>query len=422
MRTRSTFEAWEKIFQAKQFDVSLDLHYITADEIKAITSKEPRIMAKVDNSSDLPPALKKHGYFLLPVRNGKYAIVRGEGFHRLENRVSPDTHVSRIKFPLTTAARGMSEMQYLDFSVHAGALEAALHKDALYQSIRGREYTRAFSFNVGNTKLDTESVQIEVDSGLEGKDCIVLVEAKIDNPEDFIIRQLFYPYNHFKMVSPNKTIIPVFFTYEPTDKLYNYWIYEFTNPEDYNSIQLRETRTLFITTEQELSLEQIEEPEGAAIYRELVPQANDLDKVIELVFKVGEGVNNYRDIAQHFGFNERQSSYYREAAEALGLVIVEDGRYSTTEHGKYLIGLPTDKRNIFFVELLSGFNLIRASLDTLQKSGKLTEHDLAELIAKNSALSGTTIPRRAQSLKAWLKWMSETTGAFKFENNEFVPT
>ncbi len=403
-----------------QFDVTQDLHYITASEIKQITGKEPRIMAKMDASCALPPILHRFGYFLLPVRNGKYAIVRGNGFHRLEERSSPSTHVSRIKFPLTTAARGSGEMQYLDYSIHAGALEAVLEKSALYQSIRGREFTRAFSFNVGATRLDTESVQIEVDSGLEGRDCIVLVEAKIRNPEDFIVRQLFYPYNHFKQVSPSKEIIPVFFTYEPADQLYNYWIYEFSDPGNYNSIRLRATHTLLITTAQEVSLEHIEPPRDAVVYRELIPQANKLDKVIELVFKVAEGVSNYRDIAVHFQFDERQSSYYREAAEALGLLTTAEGLYSLTAHGRYLVSLPTDKRNIFVMDLLSGFNLVRASLDKLRRSGVLTDHDLQDLIATNSNLSGTTIPRRAQCLKAWLKWMAHSTGAFSFERTHFV--
>jgi hypothetical protein len=34
----------------------------------------------MDSTADLPPIFKKHGYFLLPVINGRYAIVRGNGF------------------------------------------------------------------------------------------------------------------------------------------------------------------------------------------------------------------------------------------------------------------------------------------------------------------------------------------------------
>jgi len=241
-----TFKLWEKVFAAKQFDVGQDLHFVTADEIKAITGTEPRIMAKMDSSADLPPIFKKNGYFLLPVKNGRYAIVRGNGFHHLEEVGNVSNHISRIKFPLTTAGRGLSEMQYLDYSFNSGALENVLGKQPLYQSIRGREYSKEFRFSVGKALLEVSSVQLEVDSGLEGEDSIILIEAKIDTPEDFIIRQLFYPYNHFKIISPNKTIIPVFFTYEPRTTIYNFWVYEIPNVTNYNSIRLREVKSVKI--------------------------------------------------------------------------------------------------------------------------------------------------------------------------------
>lgn len=413
-----TSELWEKIFIVKAFDLTKDLHFISADEIKAISAAEPRIMAKMDSSADLPDVFKRNGYFLLPVKNGEYAIVRGNGFHVLEAQGTQINHVSRIKFNLTTAGRGSSEMQYLDYSFNSGALESILGISPLYQSIRGREYSKQFNFKVNKTELSVGSVQLEVDSGLEGEDSIVLIEAKVKTPEDFIIRQLFYPYNHFKIVSPDKKIIPVFFTYEPTSKLYSFWIYEFTDPANYNSIRLKEVRSLTISTEGELELVDIK-PKGIIAYKDLVPQANDLNKVIELVFKVSEGINHYKNVAEYFEFDERQSSYYREAAEALGLVVSEKGIYQLTEAGKQLVSLPVEKRNLFMVELLSDFDLVKDGLNTLKDEGQLTQADIEESIKQRSSLTGTTVPRRAASLSSWFKWIAETTGLFVFEDGIF---
>jgi hypothetical protein len=413
-----TFDLWQKIFDAKKFDLSKDLHFITADEIKKISGAEPRIMAKVDASVDLAPVFKQNGYFLLPIKNGEYAIVRGNGFHKLEQKALPLNHISRIKFNLTTAGRGSSEMQYLDYSFNAGGIEAVIGISPLYQSIRGREFSKQFKFLVNKTRLEVGSVQLEVDSGLEGEDSIVLIEAKIDTPEDFIIRQLFYPYNHFKVVSPNKKIIPVFFTYELASKVYNFWIYEFTDPGNYNSIRLKERKSLIISTRDEIELADIK-PHGLVKYKKLVPQANDLYKVIELVFKVSEGVDNYKDIADYFVFNERQSSYYREAAEALGLVLSEKGKYILTEVGKQLVGLAVEKRNLFMVELVGEFNLVKNGLEILQRNGRLKQVDIETLIRKESNLSGSTIPRRASSLMAWFQWIAGVTGLFILEDGVF---
>ena len=416
---RDAFQSWEKIFDAKHFDAGQDLHFITADEIKAISGAEPRILAKMDSSAALPPVFKRNGYFLLPVRNGKYAIVRGEGFHRLEPEAPPQQHVSRIKFHLTTSGRGASEMQYLDYCFNAGAIEAALGIPQLYQSIRGREYSREFRFSVNRSALTVSSVQFEVDSGLEGEDSIVLIEAKVGRPDDFIIRQLFYPYNHFRLVSPRKRIIPVFFTYSMETKVFRFWIYEFADPGNYNSIRLSATKSLIITTEQEIELADIK-PKGLVAYKQLVPQANDLNKVVELVFKVSEGINHYKDVAEHFGFDERQSSYYREAAEALGLVTRAEGRYHLTEVANQLVDLPVEKRNLFMVELVSDFDLIKRSLDTLRESGRLNRLQVEQLIKEGSHLSGSTIPRRAGSLMAWLKWIADVTGSFALREGAFV--
>ena len=415
----SSFQEWEKIFAAKAFDVAQDLHFITADEIKEITRSEPRILAKMDSSQDLPPVFRRNGYFLLPVKNGKYAIVRGKGFHRLEAKAGPENHTSRIAFHLTTAGRGSSEMQYLDYSFNAGALEAIVGISPLYQSIRGREYSRQFDFFVNKTALSVSSVQLEVDSGLEGENAIVLIEAKMGTPEDFIIRQLFYPYNNFRLVSPNKQIVPVFFTYEPETKLYSFWIYEFTDQRNYNSIRLKEVRTVTIRTAQEIALADLK-PRGLAAYKKLIPQANDLNKVIELVFKVSEGLNDYRRIAEYFGFDERQSSYYREAAEALGMVTREKGQYLLSDLAKQFVRLPVEKRNVFMVELVSDFDLVRHSLDILQSTRRLGKNDIEELIRKESNLSGSTVPRRAGSLMAWLRWIAQATGSFVEDHGTFL--
>jgi len=415
-----TFELWERVFAVKNFDLTKDLHFVSADEIKNITKAEPRIMAKMDNSNDLPPVFKRNGYFLLPVKNGYYAIVRGDGFHLIERQTNDiPNFISRIKFNLTTAGRGLSEMQFLDYSFNSGALESILGCGPLYQSIRGREFTKAFSFNVNKTKIDTSSVQIEVDSGLEGQNSIILLEAKVKTPEDFIIRQLFYPYNHYRIISPDKKIIPIFFTYEPKEKSYNFWIYEFTDQANYNSIKLKEKKSLRIINREVIELKDIL-PKKNIIYKDLIPQANDLDKVIELVFKVNEGINNYKDVAKYFDFDERQSSYYREASEALGLVVSEKGKYLLTDIGKKLITLSSEERNIYFVKILSEFSLIKSGLEKIKSGKRLTRLDLMKYIKDNSKLTGSTISRRASSLFSWYKWISENTGLFNLKANSFI--
>lgn len=406
--------AWETVFNQKKFDTELDLHFITAKEVKALSGEEPRLMAKSDSSNDLAPIFKKYGYFLLPISSSEYAIVRGNGFHILERLRSTENFQSRVKFSLATMHRNTSEMQYLDYSHMAGVIEEVIGRGTLYPSIRGREGSGSFDFNVGDTKIDVKSAQIEVDLGLEGEDCIVLLEAKSKTPEDFIIRQLYYPYRRFNNLAPNKSIIPVFFTFDAKTRSYNYWVYKFDETHNYNSISLVGTHSYLITTADEIVPEDIYPV--ANVYKDIIPQANDLDKVQELIFKVKEGVNNAVSIAEHFGFDRRQSSYYREAAEALGFITLKGNTYYLTDSGLHLISLEIQERNLYFARVISNFDLVKRSLDLLRTQGKLSQNSLARIIAQHSDLSGTTVPRRASSLFAWLRWISTNTGAYTIDN------
>jgi len=45
--------------------------------------------------------------------------------------------------------------------------------------------------------------------------------------------------------------------------------------------------------------------------------------------------------------------------------------------------------------------------------------DIENLIAKQSNLSGSTIPRRALSLFSWFKWITEVTGSLVLKEGIF---
>ncbi|HEX5429557.1 MAG TPA: hypothetical protein VFX17_00570 [Patescibacteria group bacterium] len=414
----SNRELWSKVFEIKKFDLNKDIHFITAKEIKQITGQEPRNMAKMDSTADLPSIFKNNGYFLLPIENGRYEIIRGEGYHKLEKNKKTGEYDADIKFSITTAARGASEMEYLDYSIYTGVLEKILGLGSMYPSIRGRGRSRSFNFFVNRHQVDVSGVQLEVDSGLEAEHAIVLIEAKMETPEDFIVRQLYYPYRHFGLISPYKKIVPTFFTYDLGNKVYKYWVYDFKNDVDYNSIYLKSVHAFKIISTEPVELSELKPLENTQIAD--IPQANDLDKIITMVFGVNEKIDDYKKIAKYFEFNERQSSYYRQAAESLGLISSHKGKYYLTDKGQKLIKLSTSERNIFFIKLISEYELVKSSLDILQHKSVLTDGDLVKLVRQNHKISGSTVIRRAQSLKSWLNWIAERTNTFIKEDNKFI--
>lgn len=198
-------KAWNKIFRdykINNHDFDKGPFELTADQIKKscqnfteTVDKEPRILCKQDTRSDRPAIFVKKGLFILPEKNGIYYILKGEGYVDVPDITTPiKEYTSKLNFELESSMVGDSEMQYLDFAYANSLIRTFMNDSSLVLTIRGRKYTPPFSFKVGSNILNTESVQTEVDAGYEGKDSIVLIEAKNFSATDMIIRQLYYPF------------------------------------------------------------------------------------------------------------------------------------------------------------------------------------------------------------------------------------
>lgn len=239
-------KSWEKICNdlgALNHNFNESPFYLSAEQIKkscqsfkATSEKEVRLLCKQDTRDSRPDVFVQNDLFLLPVKNGSYCIVKGEGYVDIPQINSlPKEYDSKLDFRLDSAEVGDSEMQHLDFAYASSLIRTFMGDDSLLLTIRGRKYTPKFSFRVGKQTIEVESVQTEVDAGYEGRDKIVLIEAKNSKTANTIVRQLFYPYKQWKAHS-NKEVYLLFF--EKQGNFYNIWQYSFENEDDYNSIKL----------------------------------------------------------------------------------------------------------------------------------------------------------------------------------------
>lgn len=246
--------SWEKIFNDRKIlehDFSNGPFYITAQEIKesvqefTVTSeKEVRILCKIDKREDLPKVMKDNNLFILPVKNKFYVILKGEGYVDIPD-IEGDVEIydSKIDFELETSKIGSSEMQHLDFAYASSLIRTFMDDPSLVLTIRGRKYTPEFSYRVGKNLIDTKGVQTEVDAGYEGKDKVVLIEAKNSSTKNTIIRQLYFPFRQWSVYT-NKDVALLFF--EKRKKEYLIWQYEFGDKNDYNSIKLVRSKKYII--------------------------------------------------------------------------------------------------------------------------------------------------------------------------------
>lgn len=247
---RSTDIAWQAIFDRHNIykhDFDESPYEITSEQIKEATrhftstgQREVRVLCKQDERDSRPLVFQENNLFILPIRNGRYVILRGEGY--LDIPPIPETtdfYQPKLTFPLITSGIGDSEMQHLDFAYATSIVRSFMQDASLVLTIRGRKYTPRFDFRVGSHSITAESVQTEVDAGYEGESQVVLIEAKRPT-SNTIIRQLYYPFrqwhHHVRESGTEKTVSTVFF--EKSGDAYSLWLFEFSDFYDYNSIQL----------------------------------------------------------------------------------------------------------------------------------------------------------------------------------------
>ncbi len=384
--------AWEKI------PVQGDLQLLTADQVRLLSGREPRLMMKFDHSHTLPPELRESGRFILPLRNGLYAIIKGEGYHRPEPLTAVEVFPPRTRFDLKTTETGISEMQHLDIAFNTGLLASFLKEPVLYPTIRGRKRSPNFQFRVGQHELEVEGVQVEIDGGFEGRHSVTVVEAKIGECEDFHLRQIYYPYRFWSSLTKKK-VRPVFFTYDPADDVYRFREYRFDPPERYGRPELVQSAAYRLGEPQQTWLDSVKLQAGP------VPQADRLDKVALVPFLVAEGSRTPEQLAPLLEFSPRQGRYYLDAARSLGLL---DERFELTPAGLDYISATPELRRVQLCQAVLKLPLCQELLSglLLAPGATLSKSEVEELTTRATGLAPNTAARRTRTLWSWLCWVA----------------
>jgi predicted transcriptional regulator len=402
--------------------------YITADELKAAGGREPRLMAKIDSLGNRPKAFQEHEINILPVQNGRYILFKdgqNSSFYQFETSEESrlvEEYVSNKDlqaFDSFPANRSFSESQAIDFAHIASLLAEYSHEENLQLTVRGRLYSGEFSFVLPQSKhlVEVANVQIEVDAGYETANSLLLLEAKIGRRENFNIRQLWYPWMQWSQRTAKK-IRPIFFSYSNGQYLFT----EFNFDTIFGSIEVVDNRVFTINESAiaYLNLQQILYDSQQSIRSQTytIPQANDLDKVVDLIQLVSDGQNSKLKIAECFEFDERQADYYANAASYLGLLeraeTGQQSEFQLTCSGKQFLGLKLRaQRTKALVEQMATDPLMREVFQSLISKNFIdtltSSQEIASLIEKHSTLTGTTPMRRASTIKNWLRWLTTNT-------------
>jgi hypothetical protein len=409
--------AWSQIISHLDIEfengISQKIH---ASDIKDITGEEPRLVCYIDSEHKLPPVLRERNAFVLPVGNGVYRLVEGQGFQNLPEITSETrTHTSTIPFK-QEMQNGSAEDRYIKQALNSGLISRFTGIDPLLPGSTARTYCNEFSFEVGSSgPLRAESVQIQVDGIFEGRNAVATMEAKTDDRESFVVRQLYYPFRHYSQET-SKSIRSLFFVYDDANQIYNFWEYEFQDPKNYSSIELKRSQSYKITHRQP-DLSDFQEVDAEPEWR--IPQADDLSKVQRLVFAVDRGCTDSESLAEHFEFERRQANYYEAASELLGLVTCGD-EFELTDLGREFTSLRTDERNKLLLKRVLSLPVTNKTFqEAVSRMGGEEPHvsreEIRDMIMENTDLSKPTANRRARTIEKWLRWAADHVGLLTVE-------
>ncbi len=411
--------AWENLFDKYHILAEIERNgqfTISANQIKEF--REPRLMTKFDHKVNLPTIFAENQLAILPVTRGDYVISSFSAYKEFEQ---PSTDVQRISIPAHIQSLMpqflVSEAIALNCANACGILEDFLEDEALVATVSGRMSSGEFNFNIdsasGTRAVSVTNSQIEIDAAYEGINYLSLFEAKRDLSDDFLVRQLYYPFRVWSN-RVTKIVKPVFLIF--SNGIFNLYQYQFDDPQNYNSLRLVKQKNYVIATEICLSdienllgtVPEVQEPEIS------FPQADSMSRIINLIELLHEKPMTRNSITTEYAFDVRQTNYYTDAGRYLGLI--DKGRdednnilFQLSEKGHRIMNLAYRERQLAIVSQILEHQPFRETLKLHLQNGVMPDKNTIVRIMKNSNLynigAESTYFRRSSTIIGWTNWI-----------------
>nr|WP_051044111.1 hypothetical protein [Baaleninema simplex] len=296
-----------------------------------------------------------------------------------------------------------------------------LEEETLF-TVFGRMSTGRFDYEIYNSRTNTnqnvtvENAQCEVDGGFEGASKFAIIEAKCQSVDDFIIRQLYYPYRLWKL-KLSKEVVPIFLSI--SNNIFTFYVFKFYDLYQYNSIQIKSMHRYCIG-QYEIELSDIRQVFNTIKSFEddshlTFPQANNFTRVIDLLDKLY--IYDYpltkEEITTEYEFDVRQTDYYISSGVYLGLFerLQRGSGYILTDKGRRIMKLDPKRKNLELVKAILSHRVFKTVLgEYLANSEKPDREKVLTIMSNNiSRLSSTTMSRRAQTVEKWIDWILKLT-------------
>lgn len=411
--------AWERLFDKYCILTEIEKNgqfIISANQIKEF--REPRLMTKFDHKVNLPAIFAANNLSILPITRGNYIISSFSAYKEFDE---PDADAQRISIPAHIQSLMpqflVSEAIALNCANACGILNDFLEDDALVPTVSGRMSSGGFGFDIdtafGTKYVTVNNSQIEIDAAYEGINYLSLFEAKRDLSDDFLIRQLYYPFRVWSS-RVTKTVKSVFLIF--SNGVFNLYQYQFEDPRNYNSLRLVKQKNYVIATEIFLSdIENLLRTVPLAQEPNIsFPQADRMSRIVNLIELLNEKPMTKQDITSEYAFDERQTNYYTDAGRYLGLI--EKGRdadgnilFQLSARGHHIMRLEYKERQLAIVTQILKHRVFNETLKLHLQCGEMPDKQTIIQIMKRSNLyhieADSTYLRRSSTVIGWINWI-----------------
>ena len=411
--------AWERLFEKYRIQEEIARNgsfLISADRIREV--REPRLMTKFDHRVNLPRIFAENRLAILPVSRGDYVIAPFEAYREFEELSGEVQRVSVPPYLQSLASRFLvSEAIALNCAKACGILSDFLEDEEIAATVSGRMGSGNFEFAIDTPaekqRLAVCNAQIEIDAAYEGVRFLSLLEAKKYLADDFLIRQLYYPFRAWSG-RVGKPVKPVFLVF--SNGVFYLYQYRFEDSGDYNSLRLVKQKNYVIATE--ICLPDIEallqtvpvvgEPEIP------FPQANSMARIVNLAELLGEQPMTRDEIAAEYGFDPRQTNYYTDAGRYLGLMEKTCGGeekilFRLSALGERVMGLPYRERQLAIAAQILRHKVFRETLKLRLACGEMPDANTVISLMRAAGLhrvgADSTFYRRSSTVTGWISWI-----------------
>ncbi|HOO97076.1 MAG TPA: AAA-associated domain-containing protein [Caldisericia bacterium] len=373
-------------------------------------------MAKFDHKNNLPQIFKTNRVSILPISRSQYALGKFDTYYEIDPMEPARKNVT---IPENLETLDIDNIYSESSAMHVAHISGMINdilEEECWHTVSGRMSTGDFDFQIGDLggksrhKIKVSGSQCEIDAGFESKNFFMIVEAKNYSVDNFLIRQLYYPYRLWER-KLSKRIIPAFFTF--SDNIFSFYVFRFEDLNDYNSIALQRKYEYTIGTLPLTMGDLIDVLNSTNIAEDTsvpFPQADKFERVMDLIGILNNNPLKKNDITETYQFDSRQTDYYVNATNYLGFSESKpDGYIELTDLGNKILSSNHKTKHILVTRSILKHGIFNSVIrDYLNTSNAPSLEEIKtkmELFEETKGLGNQTMSRRAQTIRSWVLWI-----------------